>query len=513
MVSGLLTTESTNGDGFSIVKWRLHREASASGFSGSVLPDLCQTRHLMRWFPLWFFLAWHLAAADAPRPNVVVILADDLGWGDLGCYARESKIPTPNLDKLAASGMRFTNAYCPVSVCSPSRYALMTGGYPWRSWKKRGVLGNWDRPMISGGQLTLPGMLKKAGYTTAGFGKWHLGAEYPTTDGKPPIGQGNFKGKGTNIDLKRPIAEGPLDHGFDEWSGMICSSELLMVDGRQASARITHELYKPLEIPGFMDLPELKLAELLPRATGQAIGFIESRAKKAQPFFLYFAPYVPHIPLAVAEDFRGKTKAGDYGDYVHELDHHIGLVLAALESAGLRENTLIIFASDNGSQWETTGEGHRPCGLLRGGKWTIYEGGVRTPFIASWHGHIPAGTSSDGLLALNDLLATIAPLAGTSLPAGAGPDSLDLSPVLLGNAPEEPIRNEVMMRASHPDGALRQGEWKYVKRSGKVPTAELYHLTLDPSEKTNLANAEPERLKKMASRFKSLIEESQRDGE
>ncbi|WAC20250.1 arylsulfatase [Luteolibacter sp. SL250] len=467
----------------------------------------------MKWLPLWLLLACRLMAADAPRPNIVIILADDLGWGDAGCYAADSKIPTPNLDKLAASGMRFTNAYCPVSVCSPSRYALMTGSYPWRSWKKRGVLGNWDRPMIEKDQLSLPGMLKKAGYATGGFGKWHLGAEYPTTDGKPPVGRGDFKGKGTNIDLKRPIMEGPMDRGFDEWRGMICSSELLMVDGRQPSARIHHELYKPLEMPGYTDLPALNLEDLLPRASGQAIDFIGRRAGGKEPFFLYFAPYVPHIPLAVGEGFRGKTKAGDYGDYVHQLDHHIGLLLAALEKSGQRENTLVIFASDNGSQFETTGEGHRPNAHLRGGKWMIHEGGVRTPFIASWPGRIPAGTVSDALLALNDMPATLAPLAGADLPPGAAPDSLDLSPLLLGKPPAEPIRREVMMRASAPDGALRQGDWKYVKRGGKKAREELYDLAADPSEKKDLAASEPARLKEMAARFKSLMEQSQQDAE
>lgn len=466
----------------------------------------------MRWALIFLLMFAAVAAAEQVRPNVVVILADDLGYGDLGCYSPSSRIPTPNLDKLAASGMRFTNAYCPVSVCSPSRYALMTGGYPWRSWKKRGVLGNWDRPMIGKDQLTLPAMLKQAGYSTAGFGKWHLGAEYATSDGRPPAGQGKFKAKnsGANIDLKQPVAGGPMDRGFDEWSGMICSSELLMVDGRKVAAAVSHELYEPLTIPGFADLPRLAIKDLLPRATEQSVDFINRRAKEKEPFFLYFAPYVPHIPLAVADEFRGKTKAGEYGDYVHELDYHIGLLMKAIERNGLRENTLVLFASDNGSQWETTGEGHRPNEPLRGGKWSIYEGGVKTPFIASWPGKIAAGSESQALIALNDMLATLASIAGVKLPAGAGPDSLDLSPVLFGKLPEQPIRTEVMMRASQPDSALRQGDWKYVKRGGKAPVEELYNLATDPSEKNDLATSEPERLRALAARFRKLMEQSQR---
>lgn len=463
----------------------------------------------MKWWGLWLLLTVGAVADEAPRPNILLILADDLGWGDAGCYSSDSRIPTPNLDQLAATGMRFTDAYCPVSVCSPSRYALMTGAYPWRSWKKRGVLANWDRPMITDSQPTLPGLLKGGGYATAGFGKWHLGAIYATNDGKAPAGQGNFKGRGSNIDLSRPIQGGPMDRGFDEWSGMICSSELLMVDGRKVSARISHEMYEPLDMPGFKDLPELRIVELLQRASDQSIRFIEGRAGKKEPFFLYFAPYVPHIPLAVEDSFRGKTRAGDYGDYVHQLDHYIGLLLDALEQTGQRENTLVIFASDNGSQFETTGDGHRPNAHLRGGKWTIYEGGVRTPFIASWPRRIQPGTVSDQILALNDIVATLLPLAGIPRTAGMGPDSLDLSPVLLGKANAGPIRNEVMTRASRPDSALRQGGWKYLKRGRVNPTEELYHLAEDPSEKVNLAASQPAKLKEMANRFRALMEESQ----
>ncbi|HVJ45969.1 MAG TPA: arylsulfatase [Luteolibacter sp.] len=439
----------------------------------------------------------------------MVILADDLGYGDLGCYNPESKIPTPNLDRLAASGIRLTNAYCPASVCSPTRYSLMTGAYPWRSWKKRGVLGNWDRPMISEGQPTLPSVLADSGYVTGGFGKWHLGANYRTRDGQPPVGTGDFKGSGENIDLSQPVNGGPMDRGFSEWSGMICSSELLMVDGRKISARLSHELYKPLTMPGYNDLPELAVAELLPRATKQSVDFIRRGAKGEKPFFLYFAPYVPHIPLAVAEDFKGKTKAGDYGDYVHELDHHIGMILAALDETGVRDRTLVIFATDNGSQFETTGEGHHPNGGLRGGKWKIHEGGVRTPFIASWPGKIPAASESTALLSLSDVLPTLVAATNGKMPEGAAPDGLDLWPVLLGNAVGKPIRSEIMLRASVPDGALRQGDWKFIKRGKGKP--ELYNLVTDPAEKNDLATAEPARLAAMGARFEELMKDSQKN--
>ena len=464
----------------------------------------------MRLFLIFFAVIGATATclAEQERPNVILILADDLGAGDLGCYNAQSKIPTPNLDALAKSGMRFTSAYCPVSVCSPSRYALMTGAYPWRSWKKRGVLGNWDKPMIEDGQTTLPGLLKDAGYLTAGFGKWHLGARFPTTDGMPPVGQGEFKAEnsGGNIDLKQPISGGPLDRGFSQWKGMICSSEMLLFEDNRASAKLSHELYEPLKIAGLSELLEVKVSELLPRTTRESVAFLNERAaaKDGKPFFLYFAPYVPHIPLAVSEEFRGKTKAGEYGDYVHELDHHIGLLMKALKDAGLEKDTLVLFASDNGSQWPKTGDGHHPNGDLRGGKWSIYEGGVRTPLIATWPGKIKAESISDGIIALNDLLATMAAASGRPLPEGAGPDSLNQWPVMLGQNAGGPVREEIFTQASSPDAAYRKGNWKFVHLGGKKKATELYDLAADPQEKNDLSKQEPERLKEMAARFREL---------
>jgi arylsulfatase A len=449
-----------------------------------------------------------LAADAGRRPNIVLILADDLGWGDLPCYNPDSKITTPNLDMLASGGIRFTQAYCPVSVCSPTRYSLMTGRYPWRSWKKNGVLANWERHMIQDGQLTLPSMLRQAGYTTVGYGKWHLGARYKTLDGEKPVGLGKFKSKGTgsNIDLSAPIAGGPVDFGFDQWFGFICASEMLVFQGNHAATLLSHSLYEPPPIPGVEKLARTTVADLLHIITENSIAWMRDRAAKHNPapFFFYYAPYVPHIPLAVGSEYQGRTKAGEYGDYVHQLDHEVGRLLQELDETGFAANTMVIFASDNGSQFNATGEGHHPNGGLRGVKGQIHEGGVRTPLIVRWPGHVPAGTVSSELVALTDMMATLAALNGQKLPENAANDSYNILPLLLGEKPAEPIRSEVLVQSAPGQHGLRQGKWKYIQATRKAG-AELYDLEADPAEQRNLLDESPEVASKLQARLKYLL--------
>ncbi len=449
--------------------------------------------------------------AMSEQPNIVLILADDLGYGDLGCYGAESKVPTPNIDRLAAGGTRFTDAYCPVAVCSPSRYALLTGRYPWRTWKKAGVLANWHPPMIEEGRLTLPTLLKQAGYTTAGFGKWHLGANYTTTDGEPPVGLGKFKSEnsGANIDLTRPITGGPLDRGFDEWYGFVCASEQIIFEGNRAVGLLDNENYKPPAAPGVDKLSRTPVSSYLPLITEKSIAYLDRRPKD-KPFFLYMTPYVPHLPLAVEEGFRGKTNAGDYGDYVHELDHYVGRFLDELERRGLAEKTLVIFASDNGSHFEETGDGHRPNGKLRGTKHTVWEGGVRTPFIVRWPGRVPAGAVSGQVMALNDVLAACAALTGQELPANAGEDSCNMLPAWLGKDDGKPIREETVVQNAGYTFGLRRAEWKFVTggnyKTGE-PVRELYDLKADPSESVNLYDEKPALVRELKERLETILGE------
>lgn len=464
-------------------------------------------------------------SALAGNPNILLILADDLGYGDLGCYQSASKVPTPNLDRLAAEGIRFTNAYCPVSVCTPSRYSLMTGRYSWRSSKKSGVMANYEPSLIEKDRLTLPKMLREAGYETAGFGKWHLGTTFPTTDGKAPVGYGKFRddNNGANLDFTKPLTDGPTGHGFDHWLGFSCASECWIFKDDRVMGALIHDLYTIEAAPGKDQLQRIPLADYLPFITENSIDFIQKHTEKKdkKPFFLYFAPYVPHIPLTVSADFLGKTQAGAYGDYVHELDHYIGMLLAALDRLGLSENTLVLFASDNGSQFLSTSpeddakqasnspqdiskaipaNAHRPNFPFRGTKWSIYEGGVRTPLIARWPGHIPQKRTTDQLIALKDILPTLAALAGQKLPDNAAEDGHNLLPAFYGKKLNRNDTKAIVVQSSGNVFGLRWGKWKYVDgqtASPKNPPCELYDLSADPGETRNLYLEEPKVVAKM----------------
>lgn len=462
-------------------------------------------------------------------PNIVLLLADDLGYGDLSTYNDNSLVPTPNLNKLASEGISFTNAYCPVSVCSPSRYALMTGTYPFRSWKKSGVLSNYEPSMISEGQLTLPKMLQQAGYTTAGFGKWHLGATFPTLDGQKPAGFGQFKAdnNGANIDLQQPISNGPVDNGFENWFGFSCASECWVMDGNEIVAALQHEFYNIDSAKNKEHIEIIPSNEYLKRITEKSKRFLtkQVKTKKENPFFLYFAPYVPHIPLSVSEEFIGTTKAGPYGDYVYELDTYIGEILNTLDSLGLAENTIILFASDNGSQFERTGlhidnanpsndlndvhgksqnpNEHHPNGNLKGTKWTVWEGGVRMPFIAKWPDKFPAGIKSDKIFALNDLLATISSVVGFDLPKETAIDSYDQFPNLKGE--EKNIRESVVVQSSNNRMGFRKGNWKYVAPDNDGLDGQLYNLLEDESESRNLIKENADLAEEMRKELHNII--------
>lgn len=451
----------------------------------------------------------------APRPDIVLILADDLGYGDLRSYNPGSLIPTPNLDRLAAQGRSFTQAYCPVSVCSPSRYALLTGRYPFRTWKWQGVLANWERPMIDASTATLPGVLRSAGYQTVGYGKWHLGATRSTTDGLPPVGLGLFKhpNAGANIDLSASTTDGPLARGFDEWYGFICASELLVYDGARAAAVLENENYAPCSIPGSEKLPRITVADYLPLITDKAIARLERAAAAGPdrpPLFLKVTPYVPHLPLAVAPEFRGKTKAGDYGDYVHSLDHHVGRILDALDRLGTANNTLVLFASDNGSHFSTTGEAHRPNFPLRGTKHYPFEGGVRTPLILRWPGHVAPGTRSDALTCFTDLLPSIAAALNLTLPDGAAQDGLNLWPTFSGSGDPADPRDEVYIQDASTRFGLRVGDLKIIAelnalRTGDSTKTLLFDLAADPSERNNLAPTRPDDVARLQTRLRALL--------
>lgn len=482
--------------------------------------------------------AWSVAAAStaAEKPNIVFILADDLGYGDLGCYNKDSKIPTPNLDRLAGESMRFTDAHAPTSVCTPTRYAILTGRYCWRSRLKRGVLGPFSPPLIEEGRLTVPAMLKKHGYTTACIGKWHLGWTWPTHDGAPPSSREN---RLSNVDFTKPISHGPTTRGFDQYFGtdvpnyppycFIGNDHTVGIPSAPDSGN--DGLFN---IPGPM-LPGWRLVDILPELTKRAVKFIEDSAKSDKPFFLYFPLTSPHYPVVPAAEFKGKSGAGGYGDFVFQSDWTVGQVLDALKRTGVEKNTLVFFTSDNGPEVVEIKPGayeripqyhHYSMGALRGAKRDTWEGGHRVPFIARWPGEIPGGAESDERICHVDLMRTLAAMLGESLPDNAGEDSYDIMPALRGEKLGKPLREAIVHHSAAGHFAIRKGNYVFIDwptgDDNKEPAwfkqersytahsfaGELYDLREDLSERKNLFAEKPD----IVAEMKSLLQKYKREG-
>jgi arylsulfatase A-like enzyme len=512
--------------------------------AGAVMPIAWQAGQRSAFIVALLAVFCGVGQAAAINPNIVVILADDLGYGDVSCYNALSKVPTPCIDRLAREGMRFTDAHSPSSVCTPTRYALLTGRYAWRSPLKRGVLGPWGTPIIAVDRLTVPALLRQLGYATAAIGKWHLGLNYTTKDGQPATLGAD---KMSNVDFAKPIADGPITRGFDYYFGVnvpnhppYCFIENdrsvgipSVRDGGEADG---------INMPGPM-LPGWKLVDILPeltRRTERWIAGAGKAAKAGKPFFLYLPLTSPHFPVVPAPEFKGKSQAGDYGDFVAQTDDCVGRVLAALEQAGVAENTLVIFTSDNGP--ETASEvspgaydrihkyQHASMGEWRGVKRDLWEGGHRVPFLARWPGKIPAGAVSDETICHVDLMATIAALLDAKLPQNAGEDSFNFLPVLRGEKHSPPAREVTVHHGFSGRLAIRCGNWVLIekgtgddnrgnasepawlkKQRGYEPDhseGQLFNLRTDPAQKTNLYNVQPARVREL----QALLDHYRREG-
>lgn len=468
-------------------------------------------------------------AGAADRPNVVFILSDDVGIGDIGFSYPASQVATPNIDRLAAQGMRLTQAYAPGSVCSPTRYALISGEFPCRGPLKDQNARYLSPLSIHPDSMTLPRMFKEAGYRTAQIGKWHLGyGEKGITNWAGPIQPGPNE-LGFDYHLSLPTNHSDHFKTYVENHGLIWLKDAVT------------------DLPGFPEVNDLTRLryhdEVDTTLTQQAIRFIE--AHRDAPFFVYLALTAVHTHVTPHKDFRGKSGIGQLGDYVMELDHHVGEVMAALDRLGLTENTILVFTSDNGGQKDDvrnagkhlllrddsgdvaakardaktvarTEYGHKSNGDLRGYKGSNYEGGFRIPFAIRWPGKIEAGSESAQVMTLADLLATFSGLIGQTLPQDAGADSYDLSHTLLGYQ-LAPVKRSIILQTGGNELAFRQGDWKLVST---VPTEwlgdvahlpleamELYHLTEDPGETTNLAAEHPEKTAALHAELLRLIRE------
>ncbi len=456
-------------------------------------------------------------------PNIVIILADDLGYGDPQCYNDSSLIPTPQIDGLAANGIRFTDAHSPASVCTPTRYGILTGRYAWRTALKKSVLWPWDSPLLEDERLTLPDMLSERGYQTACVGKWHLGFTWYDAYGNPV---NSLAKQGVNdrqwqmataekIDFSMPLKGGPLQHGFDYYFGDDVPNfpPYIFIENNQTLGLPSAS--KPENIfghPGPM-LPGWDLSTVMPTITQKACAYIDKAVSRNDPFFLYFALTAPHTPIAPSPHFIGRSKAAWYGDYVMEVDWAVGQVVETLKKNKIFENTIVIFTSDNGSPQRdgtdmngATGSvkkyGHDPSRPWRGMKADIWEGGHRVPFIITWPDRIINPFTSAQPFVLLDLMKSLAAITNSVLPDDAAPDSYDFSSVFLGSIPEKNIRDHMIHHSGQGIFSIRMGDWKLIlgKDSGGFtrytapdgsPPGQLYNLKVDPQEQTNLYDLEP----------------------
>ncbi|KAA5539027.1 arylsulfatase [Roseiconus nitratireducens] len=460
------------------------------------------------------------ANAEVSRPNIVVILVDDMGYGDPGCFNSQSKIPTPHIDSLAQHGMRFTDAHAPGPLCHMSRYGLMTGRYPFRTDVRV-----WPRqPLIEPGQMTIASLAKSNGYRTAMVGKWHLGFAEDGYD--------------------KPLPGGPVDCGFDQFFGIRASTDIppyfyirndRAVQAPTETIAANHsEGWSPIQGAFWRAggiAPDLSLKEVLPRFTQEAVDVIQRHASdvgsESNPLMLYLAYPAPHTPWLPDEQYVGQSGAGLYGDFMMMVDAQIGRVLETLRESNMEDDTLVIFTSDNGPCWydrDVERFGHDSAGGLRGMKADAWEAGHRMPFIVRWPKRVQPATQSDHLVCFTDLLATLADLFEIELPDDAAPDSFSFLSELTGvDAPRAAVRSQFVMRAGSVASmmTIRSGDWKLITGLGSGgfskpkripagpddPAGQLYNLAEDRSESNNLYEDRPEIVARLKADMETIVDQ------
>lgn len=457
---------------------------------------------------------------EEKHPNIIYILADDLGYGDVSVLNKNSKIHTQAIDKLAEEGMRFTDAHSGSAVCSPTRYGILTGRYAWRSRLKNGVLWSYDEHLIDTGRVTIASLLKSHGYNTACIGKWHLGLDWA-------------KDTNNRVDYSQAIKNGPNSNGFDYFFGITASLDIppyVYIENN----RVTMQPNDTIEAnsgKGFWRrseiAPDFKMDDVLPKLTEKAIEYINKQIDENKPFFLYFALPAPHTPILPTKKFQGKSNTNEYGDFVLMVDDVVAQIGKAVKLAGLEDNTLIIFTSDNGCSpmadfKELDSLGHDPSYVFRGHKADIYEGGHRVPFIVRWPQKIKPASISDELTCLTDLFATCAAIVGDTLADNQGEDSYNMLPAMFGKNLGKPIRETIIHHSVNGSFSIRQGNWKlsFCPGSGgwsypvpkkakelKLYPVQLYDLGKDISEEDNVAGENPEVVKKLTALMQKYIDE------
>lgn len=455
----------------------------------------------------------------ADNPNVVYVLADDLGWGDLSCFNSDSKIQTPHLDRIAAEGIRFTDAHSGSSVCTPTRYGIVTGRYSWRTRLKSGVLGAASTHLIDPDRYTVADLMKDQGYHTAMIGKWHLGWDFVFTEGTPSD-RFDLSG-GEVIDYKQRVTNGPDVIGFDYYYGHCGSLDMapyVYVENGRVTAppnRITvnHD-YKGFWREGLTG-SDFAHVQTTPHFVDLACKYIEERTNSGEPFFLYLPLPSPHTPILPIERFMGTSNTNFYGDFVVQVDWHMGQIMEVLEKNGVGDDTLFIFTSDNGCSpramfEELNAVGHKPGGIYRGNKADIYEAGHRVPFIARWPNGIKGVAVSETTICLTDLFATLADITEAEIPENAAEDSVSFLPALNGDT--DPVREGTVHHSVNGSFAIRKGDWKLMLCAGSggwsyprpneakslgLPPVQLFNLKTDPSETTNLYSTNYDKVKEL----------------
>lgn len=468
------------------------------------------------------------AEPTGDRPNIVVILADDFGVGDIQAHYPENKIPTPHLDRLARQGRSFTDAHSSSAVCSPTRYGLLTGRYNWRTRLQEWVIAAYEPPLIAENRPTLPGFLQQQGYHTACIGKWHLGWEWPGPQPSRMMEKRNGQAF-LEWDFEKPLQGGPTDRGFDYYFGVdlpnlppftYIENDRVLVQPSEKFQPDPHEgVVLPNGFAGAPAAPDWRMQDIMPEITKRAVRHVHDRADQEQPFFLYFSLTSPHEPIVPSTSFQGKSGIAPIADFVMETDGAVGQIVQALDDAGLAEDTVVIFTADNGHSHYTGWEqliaaGHQPSGPYRGHKGDIWEGGHRVPLVVRWPGRIEAGTQSDQVVCLTDLFATCAEIVATELPASGAEDSLSFLSALLAE-PHGKTRTSLVSHSNAGEFAYRDGPWKLVFRMngsnlersrGKPTVAELYHLDSDVGERNDVSKQHPDVVTRMTKDLRTLVD-------
>lgn len=497
-----------------------------------VLNPMLKSSYLLSLFLVLIVSVISIRLSAEERPNVVIILADDLGIGDVSSFNEDAAWKTPNIDKLAARGKSFSDAHTNAALCTPTRYGILTGRYSWRTTLKKSGYDGYSNPLIDNDRMTIAELYKDNGYNTSLIGKWHLGLSWQFK-GKREI---QFDDKTRRvIDFSKPISNGPEAHGFMYSFGTMASLSsppFVYVENSRPTS-IPEEISVNYDEKAFWRKgpkgKDFEHVDTLPNIANRSVKYIEEQAKDDKPFFLYCALTAPHAPIIPTTEFIGKSNASAYGDFVLLVDKVVGQIVDAITEEDRLENTLIFFTSDNGQSPRADFDddelplaGHNGSYIYRGKKFDIYEGGHRVPFIASWPGKIEKGSHSDETICTVDFMATAAELLGVSLPDDAAEDSYSFVPALTQTKLRKPIREATVMHSSDGRFAIRKGDWKLILWAGSggwafpateedmkgLPKFQLYNLKKDPSEKSNLVSKYPKRV----SELKALLEKYVVDG-